>query len=98
MMKSDKMTGTMCARTAHRSRAPGPGDVRPSAGVVETGVTVAENGSGKLGRPGGLIARIALALAVPMRRAVDGVVDVVGGLSFAVDDTHRPMAADVTGD
>ncbi len=39
-----------------------------------------------------------IALAVRMTRAVDGVVDVVGGLSFAVDDTHRPMAADVTGD
>jgi len=37
-------------------------------------------------------------LAVRMTHAVDGVVDVTGRRAFEVDDTHRPMAADMTGD
>ncbi|MGE5288635.1 MAG: CBS domain-containing protein [Micromonosporaceae bacterium] len=34
--------------------------------------------------------------AVRMTKAVDGVVDVVDKLTFAVDDTHRPAVADLT--
>ncbi len=33
-------------------------------------------------------------LATRLTRAVDGVVDVVTGLSYAVDDSHRPMSSD----
>jgi CBS domain-containing protein len=35
-------------------------------------------------------------LAVRMTHAVDGVVDVVDRLTFAIDDTHAPTAADLT--
>jgi len=35
-------------------------------------------------------------LAVQMTRAVDGVVHVVNRLTFAIDDTHLPLAADLT--
>jgi hypothetical protein len=41
--------------------------------------------------------RSMIPLAVRMTYAVDGVVDVINGLAFEVDDGHRPMAADMTG-
>ena len=35
-------------------------------------------------------------LAVRMAHAVDGVVDVVDRLAFAIDDTHPPAAAEMS--
>ena len=35
-------------------------------------------------------------MAIRMAQAVDGVVDVVGQLSFAIDDTHRPAYVDTS--
>ena len=35
-------------------------------------------------------------LAVQMTQAIDGVVDVVDRLVFAIDDSHLPTAADMT--
>lgn len=37
-----------------------------------------------------------LSLVLPMTRAVDGVIDVEGQLSYAIDDTRLPAAADIT--
>ena len=38
----------------------------------------------------------AIPVAVRMAHAVDGVVDVVNRLRFAIDDTHQSAAADLT--
>lgn len=37
-----------------------------------------------------------LSLVLPMTRAVDGVIDVEGQLTYAIDDTRLPAAADIT--
>jgi hypothetical protein len=37
-----------------------------------------------------------LSLIFPLTRAVDGVIDVEGQLSYAIDDTRLPVTADLT--
>jgi osmotically-inducible protein OsmY len=37
-----------------------------------------------------------LSLIFPLTRPVDGVIDVEGHLSYAIDDTRLPAAADIT--
>jgi hypothetical protein len=46
--------------------------------------------TGELGR------KSMLSLVLPLTRAVDGVIDVEGQLSYAVDDTRLPATSDLT--
>jgi hypothetical protein len=44
---------------------------------------------------GGVEHKSMIPVAIRMTRTVDGVVDVVDRLTFAIDDTHRPAAANL---